>query len=79
VVGTGKTVTFAIKHRMHSPKGERTDADLYDAGDERIGRLPQASGSKRLKEVSGFVALAEAKTTWLAILRKLMYCSLQGN
>jgi len=36
VVGTGKTVTFAIKHRMHSPEGDPTDADSYDTGDQPV-------------------------------------------
>jgi hypothetical protein len=40
VIGTGKTVTFAIKHRMQSHEGDPKDIDSYDADDEAIDSSP---------------------------------------
>jgi hypothetical protein len=36
VVGTGKTVTFAIKHQVQSSVGVLTDLDSYEVGDQPI-------------------------------------------
>jgi hypothetical protein len=36
VVGTGKTVTFAIKHQVQSSTADSADMDSYAAGDQPI-------------------------------------------
>jgi hypothetical protein len=36
VVGTGKTVTFAIKHQAQSSEADSTDIDSYDDADQPI-------------------------------------------